>query len=311
MKPISKVSVVVPVYKGRSSLPQLITRIKKVFDSLEYSLELILVDDFCPQDSWDIIAKAADENYEIKGVKLSKNFGQQQAINAGLSKVTGAWIIVMDCDLQDSPEEIPNLLKKTTKEFEIILAKRKKRKDSFLKKTISFVFYRVFSLMIGVRYDGTVGNFGAYSKRVVDIYNRLEERNKVFSPMIRTFGFKSDYLVVQHANRAHGKSSYTWRKLFSLALNMILSYSDRPLRYTIYLGFFISGASLVFILYNLILYFQGFIEVAGYTSIIASISFFSGLIIFVIGVIGLYLSKVLENVKSRPDYYIEEEVNFS
>ncbi|WP_420581920.1 glycosyltransferase family 2 protein [Reichenbachiella sp.] len=303
-------SVVIPVYLGKSILPELVSQLVSALEVLQSEFEIILVDDGCPQDSWSAIVKESHTDKRIKGVKLAKNFGQQNAINAGLEKVRGDFVVVMDCDLQDKPDEIINLYKEAKKGFDIVFARRIDRTDRFLKRLMTSIFYKVFSFLLGVPYDGTIANFGIYKRHVIDQYNQLVEKEKVFFTLIRSMGFISGYIEVKHGERYKGESSYSWNKLIKLAIRIFISYSDRPLHLVIQLGFTISSLAVLFVIYSIWSKLSGNIHVPGYASIVASIWFFSGLIIFILGVIGLYLAQVFKNVKQRPDYYVQKTENF-
>ncbi len=302
--------MVIPVYLGKSILPELVSQLVSALEVLQSEFEIILVDDGCPQDSWSAIVKESHTDKRIKGVKLAKNFGQQNAINAGLEKVRGDFVVVMDCDLQDKPDEIINLYKEAKKGFDIVFARRIDRTDRFLKRLMTSIFYKVFSFLLGVPYDGTIANFGIYKRHVIDQYNQLVEKEKVFFTLIRSMGFISGYIEVKHGERYKGESSYSWNKLIKLAIRIFISYSDRPLHLVIQLGFTISSLAVLFVIYSIWSKLSGNIHVPGYASIVASIWFFSGLIIFILGVIGLYLAQVFKNVKQRPDYYVQKTENF-
>ena len=180
----------------------------------------------------------------IKGIKLSRNFGQHHAITAGLDACTGQWIIVMDCDLQDRPEEIPNLYKAVINGYDIVYAKRTSRKDSLFKKLTSEIFHYIFSYLSGVKQDKSIANFGIYNRCVIDSIKSMREPMRAFGPMVKWVGFKNTSIEVEHGQRYAGKSSYNLKKLFDLALEIAIAYSDKPLKITIKLGIFISLLSL-------------------------------------------------------------------
>ena len=214
----------------------------------------------------------------------------------------------MDCDLQDVPEEIERLYKKAKEGYDVILAKRKSRKDGFFKKLFSKTFYFFLSYLSGVKYDAQVGNFGIYHNQVIRTINSLPEKNRYFPSMIKWVGFKQTSIEVAHSKREEGKSSYSFKKLIDLSLDIILSYSDKPLRIAIKLGLFITFSSIIVSLITFYKWSNGEIEVMGYTSLILSIWLLSGIIIFVLGMVGLYIGKIFENVKDRPTYIIKEKI---
>lgn len=303
-----KISVVVPVYRGENTITELSNRVMKTGSDLGLDCEVILVNDASPDNSWDVIKSLNRENEKVVGINFSRNFGQHYAISAGLDHVSGDWVVVMDCDLQDVPEEIPKLYHKAQEGYDVVLAKRAKRKDSFFKRFFSRMFYRVLSYLSGAKYDAQVANFGIYRRSVIDTINELPEKNRFFPSMIKWVGFKHTSIEVNHSERAEGKSSYNFRKLLDLSLDIILSYSDKPLRLTIKLGLLITFTALIFSGIMIYKWYAGEIEVLGYTSLILSIWLLSGIIIFVLGVVGLYIGKIFENVKDRPTYIIKEKI---
>jgi dolichol-phosphate mannosyltransferase len=190
-----------------------------------------------------------------------------------------------------------------------VLAKRIHRTDSFRKKLLSRLFYKIFSFLAGVKYDGDAGNFGVYSKKVIDVLKNMKEPMRAFSPMVRWVGFSKAFIPVEHGERFNGKSTYSLKKIFNLAGDIILAYSDKPLKIIIQTGFIISFISFLIGVYYLITYFEGRILVPGYISIILSIWFLGGLIILNLGVIGLYISKIFAGIKNRPLYIIDKSIN--
>lgn len=217
----------------------------------------------------------------------------------------------MDCDLQDQPEEIVNLHKKALEGYDVVLAARENRQDNFLKKKISALFYFILNYLAGTNFNNKVANFGIYNQKVVRAICSMQESIRVFPLMVSWVGFKSTVLPVAHAERNSGKSSYNLRKRINLALDIVLSYSDKPLRLTVKLGLLISLTSFIFTAYIIIRALRGGYAVLGYASIFSSIWFLSGLIISVLGVLGLYTGKIFQIVKARPLYIADEYLNFS
>lgn len=303
------ISVVSPVYKAELIVDELVRRIKASLSEITEEYEIILVDDCGPDNSWAKIHENAQKDNRVVGIKLSRNFGQHHAITAGIDCAKGKWVVVMDCDLQDRPEEIIKLYQKANEGFDIVFARRVIRKDTFFKRLSSKIFYNVFSYLSNVKQDNTIANFGMYSNKVIHTMRRLREPMRAFSPMVNWVGFKKTSIDVEHSDRFEGKTSYSFGKLINLALDIAVSYSDKPLKLTIKLGLIISMLSVVFTMYTLVMYKLGYIKISGYTSIIISIWFLSGLIIFTLGILGLYLSKIFEGVKNRPIYIIDEQIN--
>lgn len=301
-----KLSVVSPVYRAELVLEELVERISNSIPSAFNSFEIILVDDFSPDKSWQKIEEISKRNSNVRGFKLSRNFGQHYAITAGLNQVKGDYIVVLDCDLQDQPEEIEKLFNESQKGFDIVLARRYERKDSLYKKTVSKLFYKTLSYLTGTKQDATVANFGIYSKQVIDEVVKLEEKIKYFPTMVKWVGFSTAYVNVEHASRLEGKSNYNLKKLLNLALDIILAYSDKPLRLIIKFGLSIAMVSFLMVIYVLFEKITGKVSVSGYASLIISIWFLSGCVLTTLGVVGLYIGKIFEGVKNRPSYIIEK-----
>lgn len=301
-------SIISPVYKAEKILPFLIERIEESITQISNNYEIILVEDGGPDKSWEVIEALAKNNPRIVGVKLSRNFGQHHAITCGLEMSKGEWVVVMDCDLQDQPEEIENLYSKALEGYDIVLAQRFQRNDGFIKKLGSKLFYKAFSYLAGAPQDGSIANFGIYNRKVINEVIKMKEPLRAFPFMVKWVGFKSVALSVEHASRFEGSSSYNWSKLTNLALDIAISYSDRPLKFAVKTGIIISLLSLVFSIFQLYNYLMGNILVTGYASLIVSIWFLSGMIIFFLGIIGLYLGKTFEGVKNRQVYIVERKI---
>ncbi|MDU1889950.1 MAG: glycosyltransferase family 2 protein [Dysgonomonas sp.] len=304
-----KISIVSPVYRAERIIPTLVERIEKSVSKITSDYEIILVEDCGPDNSWAVIEQIAANNKKVIGIKLSRNFGQHYAITAGLDHVSGDWVVVMDCDLQDQPEEIEKLYKKALEGYDIVYAERHDRQDTFIKKITSSLFYKVLSYLTGAKQDRTIANFGIYNRKVIDAVNSMRESIRSFPTMIKWVGFKNTKVPVEHSSRYEGKTSYNYKKLFNLALSIILAYSDKPLRLAVKTGVFISFLSILAALYTLILWLLGEIAVMGYTSLIISIWFLSGIIIITLGIVGLYVGRTFEGVKNRPIYIISDKIN--
>ncbi len=303
------ISVVSPVYKGEKMVHELVSRIVKNISPITNNFEIVLVNDASPDDSWEIILKECKEDKRVKGINLSRNFGQHRAITAGLSYAKGEWVVVMDCDLQDRPEEIPKLFHKAEEGWDIVLGRRVERKDNFLKRLSSTLFYVVFRSLSGIRVDKTVANFGIYRHTVIDAVLKMEERDRDFAMLVNYVGFKSVSIPIEHGSRFEGKSSYSISKLLDLSFAIIVSNTNRPLRYMVTIGFLLSLFSIIIALYNVVAYCSGWIDVPGFTSTIFSIWFVGGMLMMQLGIVGVYIGKVFNQVKGRPLYFIMDKVN--
>ena len=299
-------SVVIPVYQAAGCLHELIARLERVLSQITPEYEIILVDDHSQDSSWGMIEVLAKQKMFVKGIRLSKNFGQHHAIAAGLNAVSGEWIAVMDEDLQDMPEELPKLLSKANYGYDVVLARRMDRNHSRYAQGLSNAFYLILGYLTGDKQDPAIGNFGVYHKKVIAEVVALKEPFRYFPSMIRWVGFRQTTFNVPHGSSKNPVSGYDFSKRFHLALNTLLAYSDKPLRATIKLGFFIALMGFLFALITLVRYFSGAIIVPGYASLIVSVWVLSGILLMTLGLVGLYIGKIFEGVKDRPIYIIEQ-----
>jgi polyisoprenyl-phosphate glycosyltransferase len=303
-------SIVSPVYRAERIVDKLVEEIHASVSTITTDYEIVLVEDGSPDNSWEQIEKICKNDDKVKGIKLSRNFGQHPAISAGLKATTGEWIVVMDCDLQDRPSEIPNLHQKALEGFDAVQASRKDRQDNSGKKLTSRLYFAVLRYFTGVKFDSSVANFGIFNRKVIDAVCNMHESIFVFPIMVNWVGFKKTILEVKHSERAEGKSSYNFRRLFELAINIILANSDKPLWIMMRFGLSIAGLSILFAFLILLGYFKGIVTQPGYASIIISIWLLAGIIIAMIGAVGLYIGKIYEGVKERPHFIIQHKLNF-
>jgi polyisoprenyl-phosphate glycosyltransferase len=301
---VAYISVVIPVFKAEHCLEELYRRLKTSLENLTSDFEIILVEDCGGDGSWDIIVELSKLDKRVKGIQFSRNFGQHYGITAGLDQCEGDWVVVMDCDLQDRPEEIPRLYAKAQEGFDVVLARRGPRKDSFLKQMTSSAFYKIFNYFAELNYDAQVGNFRIVSKKVVRNFHTMREQLRFFGGLIKWMGFLTADIDVQHGESLSGKSTYTFRKLWKLATETIIAYSDKPLRLSIRFGFFISLVAFIYGSYILLRALFYSTPVIGWSSLIVSVYFLCGIIIANLGIIGIYLGKIYEESKKRPLYII-------
>lgn len=309
MKENVYISVVSPVYKAEQIVSELVKQVKDAVSIITEDFEIILVNDASPDKSWEKIEDECQKDKRIKGLNLSRNFGQHYAITAGLTFAKGEWVVVLDCDLQDRPDEIPNLYNKAQEGWDSVFAQRKVRNDSFFKKQFSKLFYSIFSYLTDTKQDASVANFGIYNRKVIDALLSMKDQIKFFPTMVQWVGFQKYYLPVKHSERYEGKSSYNFKGLMRLAFSSIIAFSDKPLRLTLKFGFGIASLSLIVMLVYFLMYLTGHIEVLGFTTLILSFWFLAGMIIFILGIIGLYLGKVFEKVKDRPTFIVQNKSN--
>ncbi|PKH70720.1 glycosyltransferase [Stenotrophomonas sp. Betaine-02u-21] len=299
-----EVSVVVPVYGCAGCLEELTERILAAVSGMGRTVELIFVDDDSPDQAWSRISELSALHPAVRGLKLSRNFGQHAAISAGIAQTRGAAVIVMDCDLQDVPEEIPALLEALTDDVEIVLGQRTERRDTWLKRTGSRAFYRTLGWLTDTSYDPSTANFGAYSRKVIDAMNAMPETDRFLPLLARWTGFRTARISVEHGRRTEGRSSYTLRKLLQMATRIALSFSDKPLRLVMSAAFALAGVGLCVAAFAVYRYLVGDIRVAGFTSILASVWLVGSFLMASIGVVGLYVGRVHNESKRRPQYII-------
>lgn len=298
------ISVVIPVYQSEPFLYELYRRLQSSLELVSEDFEIIFVEDCGKDRSWEVINDLSKQDARVRGIQFSRNFGQHYGITAGLDNCNGDWVVVMDADLQDQPEEIPRLYNKAQEGYDIVLARRGNRKDPWFQKLCAYCFYQVFSYLTEIDYDPQVGNFRIMSRKVVESFRAIREQLRFFGGLVDWTGFPSSSVDVEHASRSSGKSSYTFRKRLKLATDAVIAYSDKPLRLSVKFGFLIAFLAFlggVWIFIRALLYG---LPVLGWGSLIISLYFLGGIIIFNLGIIGVYLGKTFNETKKRPLYLI-------
>ena len=305
-----ELSIVSPVYHGEKMLNELVQRIHAAIKELTDDYEIILVNDCSPDLSWQKITEICSHDKKVKGINLSRNFGQPYAITAGLSYAAREYVAVIDCDLQNKPEDLPAMYRKAKEGYDIVSARRVVREDTFLKRLSSATFHRVYDFLSGFKTDKAVAEFGIYSRKVVKVYCSIPEYSRSFVELVHTLGFKKTTVDVLHDHRLEGESSYNLYRLLKLSYDSIISNSNRPLHLAVSLGLIMSVLSFLMAIYNIFAKFYGLNEVVGYTSTIFSIWFVGGLLLFMMGILGLYIGKIFDQVKGRPVFIVSETLNF-
>jgi len=304
-----KISIVSPEYKGATLVGELVLRIKAALTPITEDFEIILVNDASPDDTWEQIKLQCAQEKRVKGVNLSRNFGENYAITAGLRYARGEWIVVMDCDLQNRPEDIPALLAKAQEGYDIVYARRTQKTFGFFKRLSSKLYHSTLQWLSGVKHDSAVAEFGIYSSQVIAEYNKLPEAARSFANLITSLGFRSAFIDVKHAERGdNAGSSYTFSKLLKVAADVIISNSNKPLKIVVGIGSLIVALSIVMIIYTLIAYAVTD-QPAGFSSTFISIWFLGGLNIFILGIVGLYIDRIFNQVKGRPLFIVKETIN--
>ncbi|MDO8811658.1 MAG: glycosyltransferase family 2 protein [Gallionella sp.] len=305
MKPNTPlISVVIPVYKAENCLDELYRRLVQALETITHNFEIVLVEDYGGDRSWEIIGHLSRQDARVKGIQFSRNFGQHYGITAGLDHCDGDWVVVMDCDLQDRPEDITRLYAKAQEGYDVVLARRGRRQDPPLKRLTSWLFYKVFSYLAEIEYDAQTGNFRIMSHKVVKNLRNMREQLRFFGGLVQWLGFPTASIDVEHAERFEGASTYTFAKLWKLAMETIIAYSDKPLRLAVRFGFLMALLAFCYGLYILVLSKFYSIPIMGWTSLIVSLYFIGGIIISILGIIGIYLGKTVDESKKRPLYII-------
>lgn len=302
-------SIVIPVYKAEHCLDELYLRLKTSLESISPDFEIVLVEDCGGDNSWQVIERLAAADPRVHGIQFSRNFGQHYGITAGLDHCHGDWVVVMDCDLQDRPEEIPRLYAKAQEGYDIVLARRGARQDPPLKRLTSLMFYKIFSYLADIEYDGASGNFRIMSRKVVASFRRMGEQLRFFGGLVQWLGFPTSSIEVEHAERFKGNSTYTFSKLWKLATETIIAYSDKPLRIGVRFGFGMAALAFCYGMYILLRAWTYGSPIPGWNSLIVSLYFIGGIIIAMLGIIGIYLGKAFDEIKKRP-LYIVRRVTF-
>lgn len=299
-------SIVAPIYGSPEPLGELLSGIVAAAEELDVSFEIIFVVDRCPYGSWERVVELARGCPQLIGIRLSRNFGQHPAIFAGLRHARGARIVVMDGDLQDPPSEIPALYREALRGFQTVRARRVAREDSWLRRRISRIFFKTLSYLTSVEHNPEIANFGIYDRRVINAIVSWSEDHRFFPATVTWAGFAISDLPTRHRAREHGRSNYNLSKLLDLAISVIISFSDKPLRLMATAGLVCALVTLSLSAAYLIAALAGWLTVEGFASLIISIWFLSGMLLFAIGVTGLYVGQVMREAKGRPNVIIDE-----
>ncbi|WP_162427344.1 glycosyltransferase family 2 protein [Pontibacter pudoricolor] len=300
-------SIVVPVYNEGNNLPKLYDRLLSVLQQMQVNYELIFVNDGSLDDSLRFIKELAASNTSVNYISLSRNFGHQVAVSAGLDVAVGKAVVVMDADLQDPPELIPQLYAKMQEGFEVVYGRRVYRKgESYLKKMTAKFFYRLLSKITHVNIPLDTGDFRIMDAKIVRVLKQMPERNKFLRGQVAWVGFRQTWINYTRDERHGGATGYTYRKMLRFAFDGITSFSDFPLKMASMLGFIVSGGAFIVMIYALLarLIFKDYVE--GWASIILSVLFLGGVQLICLGIAGEYLARVFNNVQGRPLYVVDE-----
>lgn len=302
------ISIVSPVYCAENCVSELCRRISQVVISITEDFEIILVDDCSLDGSWDAIITETNKDHRVRGIQLSQNFGQHKAISAGLDFADGEWVVVLDCDLQDPPEAIQALHAKALEGYQVVIAQFEERIEKGWPRLRSILFWNILSWLSGIKFDNKVGNFRIMSRNVVSQFRLYREQLRLMGGIINLMGFSSStsFISVRREQRYSGQTTYTFRKLLVLALEIALAYSDKPLKMSVMIGFLLSLTSILSGCVIIYLSHIGYIQVPGWVSVIVSVYFLAGLIIANLGILGFYIAKIFTETKRRPLYVIDK-----
>ena len=299
-------SVVIPIFNEEMNLVPMNNRIVAAIAPLQLQYEIIYINDGSKDRSLPIILGLSEDNSSVKYIDFSRNFGHQIAISAGLEHALGESIVIMDGDGQDPPELIPELLTKAKEGFEVVYAKRKKRKgESFLKKITAKLFYRFLANITQIEIPLDTGDFRLIDQKVQKVLLKMPEQHKYLRGQIAWIGFNSTFVEYDREERMGGSTKFTYSKMMRFATDGISGFSNWPLKVATMLGFAVSGIAFILILYSLYQKFFGYTEV-GWTSLHISVLFLGGVQLLGIGILGEYLGRVSENVKNRPTYIVKD-----
>lgn len=304
------ISVVAPVYKGEAFIEELTTRLVLALSTISERYEIVLVDDGSTDGTWARICEAGQRDPRVRGVRLSRNFGQHPAITAGIDHTVGDWVVVMDSDLQDRPEDIPGL-HATARDgrFDMVIARRMQQDISAAKRLSSVLFNWTLSRLGGIEANQRIGNYRIFSRKVAIAFELYREQFRFFPALMARLGFKVGLYDVDRESRPQGKSTYSLRMLVDLATDAIIANSEKPLWLGIYIGSTVSVVAFALAFWMTLRAFWFGVSVSGWTSLFVAVAFFSGVQLLFSGLVGIYIGRVFNETKKRPLYIVAEGVN--
>lgn len=305
-----KYSVVVPCFNEELTIREIYKRLKNVMDTLDDEYEIIFVNDGSRDDTEKIAKEICKNDKNVKLVSFSRNFGHQVAISAGMDLASGQAIVVIDADLQDPPEIIPEMIKLWKSGYDVVYGKRVKRKgETVFKKATAKIFYRLLKRLTSFDIPVDTGDFRLIDRKVCDILKSLKEKNRFIRGLVSWTGFKQCAVEYVREERFAGKTKYPLKKMVHFALDGITSFSYIPLKLATYMGFTFSFVSFLYLIWVIIQKFFGH-AVRGWASTIATQLFFNGIILLILGIMGEYIGRIYDESKNRPLYIIKEKVGF-
>jgi glycosyltransferase involved in cell wall biosynthesis len=305
---MTHVSVVIPLLNEESLVSELINRVETNLKKITEDYEIVLIDDGSTDRTWEVIKYEKLRHTKIRGIKFSRNYGHHYAITAGINSSSSDWVVVMDGDLQDRPEVIPDLYRRANEGFDVVFVNRINRRESKLYLIGQKIFYQILNILTGLKFNSKQANFSIISKKVADSHRQFGEQARFYGSTIKWLGYLTASIDAPHGERFNGKPSYTIRKRLKLAFDIIISFSERPLKFAITLGLLLSAVSILFAIFIGVKAFNSDFSVLGWPSIIFSIFFSTGINLTILGILGIYVGRIYSQVKQRPLYIIESEL---
>lgn len=301
------ISIIAPVYNEEQNVALLYERLSRVVGELSGSYEIIFVNDGSRDRSMEIIRQLASSDPAVKFINFSRNFGHQVAVSAGLDSCSGRQVVIIDADLQDPPELIADMRNRLSDGFEVVYARRRTRQgESVLKRATAKVFYRLLQRITNVPIPVDTGDFRIMDRKIVEVLKRMPEQEKFLRGQIAWAGFRQTYIEYDRDSRNAGKTGYTFRKMFRLALDGITGFSNLPLKFATVTGFLVSGIAFLMAIYTLYSRFIIKEYVPGWTSLMLTVLFIGGVQLISIGIIGEYISRLGTNLRRRPLYVVSD-----
>ncbi len=305
------ISVVVPLYNEEEVIEESYKRLTHVMSNTDEDYELIFINDGSRDNTAYLAADICKKDSHVRLICFSRNFGHQIAITAGMDYARGDAIVIIDADLQDPPEIIPQMIEKWKEGYHVVYGKRTKRKgETFFKKVTAKVFYRFLQRMTQVDIPTDTGDFRLIDRKVCDTMKRLGEQNRYVRGLVSWVGYNQFALEYVRDERFAGETKYPFKKMVKLALDGIMSFSYKPLKLATFFGFFLSALSFIYLIIVVVQKLFGFPTVAGWASILAVELFFNGVMLIILGIIGSYVGRIYEEAKGRPLYIVQEEIGF-